>query len=104
MPEGGASNTDSYSIGAYATYFDDSGVYVDSVLKLNRFNHALNARMTNGHSVQADCHWCGTGNGLPLQWGPQWFAEPYLLTSFFSADTKDVKLNNGKPTSIITAR
>ncbi|PHI32825.1 autotransporter outer membrane beta-barrel domain-containing protein [Budvicia aquatica] len=101
---GGASNTDSYSIGAYATYFDDSGVYVDSVLKLNRFNHALNARMTNGHSVQADYHQNAIGVALEMgyhyAWGPQWFAEPYLLTSFFSADTKDVKLNNGMKADI----
>ncbi len=44
---GGKSKIESYGLGFYATWFDESGFYVDGVLKGNRLNNKLSAVMTN---------------------------------------------------------
>ncbi|WP_375706191.1 autotransporter outer membrane beta-barrel domain-containing protein, partial [Bartonella sp. AA2SXKL] len=38
---GGVSGISTYSIGAYATYFDKSGWYLDSILKYNQYQNNL---------------------------------------------------------------
>ncbi|MDD9330535.1 MAG: autotransporter domain-containing protein, partial [Bartonella sp.] len=45
---GGISRVNTYSVGAYATYFGDRGWYLDSVLKYNHYQNNLQAISTNG--------------------------------------------------------
>ena len=101
---GGNSSIDSYSIGAYLTYFDNSGYYIDGVLKANRFSNSLNARMTSGSSARSDYHQNAIGGALEAgyhySFADTWFAEPYLRTSYFIAESKDITLNNGMKANI----
>lgn len=96
---GGNSSIDSYSLGVYATYFDNSGYYLDGVLKANRFNNSLNALTTNGDIAKSDYHQYAVGvsveTGYNYQLNQGLFVEPYLRASYFSAESKDITLNNG---------
>ncbi|HDL7747815.1 TPA: autotransporter outer membrane beta-barrel domain-containing protein [Yersinia enterocolitica] len=101
---GGNSKVDSYSLGAYGSYFDNSGYYIDAVLKANRFNNSLNANMTNGGSVQSDYNQNASGGSLEAGYhyklSDNWFVEPYARASYFTAQAKDIALNNGMKANI----
>ncbi len=101
---GGNSTVDSYSLGAYGTYFDNSGYYVDAVVKANRFKNSLNAHMTNGGSVQSDYNQNAIGGSLEAGYhyslSNNWFVEPYVRTSYYTAQDKDIALNNGMTANI----
>ncbi|WP_049689138.1 autotransporter outer membrane beta-barrel domain-containing protein [Yersinia aldovae] len=96
---GGNSTVDSYSLGAYGSYFDNTGYYIDAVLKANRFNNSLNANMTNGSQVKSDYNQNAVGGSLEAGYhyrlSENWFVEPYIRTSYFTAQGKDIVLNNG---------
>ncbi|WP_145526869.1 autotransporter outer membrane beta-barrel domain-containing protein [Yersinia rohdei] len=96
---GGNSSIDSYSLGAYGSYFDNSGYYIDAVVKANHFKNSLNANMTNGGSVQSDYDQNAVGGSLEAGYhyrlSDSWFVEPYARTSYFTAQDKDITLNNG---------
>lgn len=101
---GGNSKIDSYSLGVYGSYFDNSGYYLDAVLKANRFNNSLNANMTNGGSVQSDYNQNAAGGSLEAGYhytlSDNWFIEPYARASYFTAQAKDIALNNGMKANI----
>ncbi|VEJ54976.1 autotransporter outer membrane beta-barrel domain-containing protein [Pragia fontium] len=101
---GGNSDIDSYSLGVYATYFDNLGYYLDGVIKANRFSHSLNARMTSGNTAKSDYHQNAIGaaieTGYNYQAGLGMFIEPYLRASYFSAESKNITLNNGMKADI----
>ncbi|CNL62021.1 autotransporter outer membrane beta-barrel domain-containing protein [Yersinia kristensenii] len=101
---GGNSSIDSYSLGAYGSYFDNSGYYIDSVLKANRFKNSLNANMTNGGSVQSDYNQSAVGGSLEAGYhyklSDNWFVEPYARASYFTAQAKDIALSNGMKANI----
>ncbi|OVZ79657.1 autotransporter outer membrane beta-barrel domain-containing protein [Yersinia kristensenii] len=101
---GGNSSIDSYSLGAYGSYFDNSGYYIDSVLKANRFKNSLNANMTNGGSVQSNYNQSAVGGSLEAGYhyklSDNWFLEPYARASYFTAQAKDIALSNGMKANI----
>ncbi|GKX61983.1 autotransporter [Pragia fontium] len=101
---GGNSEIDSYSLGIYATYLDNLGYYLDGVIKANRFNYSLNARMTSGNTVKSDYHQNAIGaaieTGYNYQAGLGMSIEPYLRASYFSAESKNITLNNGMKADI----
>ncbi|WP_174634973.1 autotransporter outer membrane beta-barrel domain-containing protein [Yersinia thracica] len=101
---GGNSKIDSYSLGAYGSYFDNSGYYIDTVLKANRFKNSLNANMTNGGSVQSDYNQSAVGGsveaGYHYKLSDNWFVEPYARASYFTAQAKDIALSNGMKANI----
>lgn len=105
---GGNSTIDSYSLGAYGSYFDNSGYYIDTVLKANHFKNSLNANMTNGGSVQSDYDQNALGGSLEAGYhyklSDNWFVEPYVRTSYFTAQDKDIALNNGMKAKIDSNR
>ncbi|BBT71719.1 MULTISPECIES: autotransporter outer membrane beta-barrel domain-containing protein [Enterobacteriaceae] len=53
---GGQSKIDSYGLGLYATWYDNRGFYLDSVMKTNRLGSQLNARMTHGGQASGNWH------------------------------------------------
>ncbi|GFF02827.1 hypothetical protein BH623125_12610 [Bartonella henselae] len=61
---GGVSGINTYSIGAYATYFDKSGWYLDSILKYNQYQNNLKAVSTNGIAIEGNYNQWGLGNRL----------------------------------------
>ncbi|VEJ54970.1 autotransporter outer membrane beta-barrel domain-containing protein [Pragia fontium] len=105
---GGNSDIDSYSLGVYATYLDNLGYYLDGVIKANRFNHSLNARMTSGNTAKSEYHQNAIGaaieTGYNYQAGWGMFIEPYLRASYFSAESKSITLNNGMKADIDQSR
>lgn len=96
---GGKSTIDSYGLGIYATWFDNSGLYVDGVLKGNRLNSKLNAKMTKGDSTSGEWHHYGvnsaleTGYRFTLTESVQ--IAPYLRTTAAYINSANVKLTNG---------
>lgn len=96
---GGTSNIDSYSISMLASYIDDRGFYVDGILKANRFNEDINVRMTNGTFSSGSFNQNGIGAaveaGYKINFNELTFIKPYVLASYYTAESKDIKLSNG---------
>ncbi len=101
---GGKSAVDSTGGGLYATWFDNDGYYVDGVLKYNRFNNELRTWMSDGTAVKGDYSQNGFGGSLEagrtFSLNENAWAQPYVRTTAFRADAKDISLNNGMKANI----
>lgn len=105
---GGTSKVDSYGLGAYGTWYDNSGFYLDGVLKANRLESKLNARMTNGGTTTGEWHQYGVSSALeagytfmPME---SVRVEPFMrMTGTFINDV-NVTLNNGMKANTGKAR
>lgn len=101
---GGKSNVDSSGGGLYATWFDNDGYYVDGVLKYNHFNNELRTWMSDGTAVKGDYSQNGFGGSLEagrtFSLNENAWAQPYVRTTAFRADKKEIRLNNGMKASI----
>lgn len=94
----GDGNVDSYSIGAYSSYLDSSGFYLDGIVKLNRFGNDINAQMTSG--TLADGDYNTTGLGAHIQGGKYFYFDevyvaPYIAITGFTSSSNDYSLSNG---------
>ena len=96
---GGTSSVDSYGLGAYATWYDNSGFYLDGTLKANRMESQLSARMTNGNMTSGK--WNQYGFSAALEVGQTFIPTDSLSVTPFARMTgtiindANVKLNNG---------
>ncbi|MBA7729822.1 autotransporter outer membrane beta-barrel domain-containing protein [Citrobacter freundii] len=101
---GGKSTIDSTGGGLYATWFDNDGYYVDGVIKFNRFSNELRTWMSDGSAVKGDYSQNGFGGSLEagktFNLNENTWAQPYVRTTAFRADEKDISLNNGMKASI----
>ena len=101
---GGKSKVDSTGGGLYATWFDNDGYYVDGVLKYNRFDNELRTWMSDGTAVKGDYSQNGFGGSLEagrtFSLNENTWAQPYVRTTAFKADEKDIRLNNGMKANI----
>lgn len=101
---GGKSTIDSTGGGLYATWFDNDGYYVDGVIKFNRFSNELRTWMSDGSAVKGDYSQNGFGGSLEagktFSLNENTWAQPYLRTTAFRADAKDISLDNGMKASI----
>lgn len=101
---GGNSSIDSTGGGLYATWFDNDGYYVDGVIKFNRFSNELRTWMSDGTAVKGDYSQNGFGGSLEagktFSLNENTWAQPYVRTTAFRADSKDISLNNGMKASI----
>uniref|UniRef100_UPI00315D0956 autotransporter outer membrane beta-barrel domain-containing protein n=1 Tax=Citrobacter freundii TaxID=546 RepID=UPI00315D0956 len=101
---GGKSTIDSTGGGLYATWFDNDGYYVDGVIKFNRFSNELRTWMSDGSAVKGDYSQNGFGGSLEagktFSLNENTWAQPYVRTTAFRADEKDISLNNGMKASI----
>ncbi|WP_224978979.1 autotransporter outer membrane beta-barrel domain-containing protein [Enterobacter asburiae] len=101
---GGDSTIGSTGGGLYATWSDNNGYYLDGVLKYNRFSNELRTRMSDGTAVKGDYSQNGFGGSLEagktIKLNDNAWAEPYVRTTAFRADAKDISLNNGMKASI----
>lgn len=92
----------SYGGGVYLTYLDQSGFYVDTVLKANRFNNKMNTQETRGEYNQ---------NALTtsVESGYQWpvyanlVLEPYGKVSYSRIGSADYTLSNGMVAEVAKA-
>ncbi|EKN4803145.1 autotransporter outer membrane beta-barrel domain-containing protein, partial [Yersinia enterocolitica] len=101
---GGDSTIGSTGGGLYATWSDNDGYYVDGVLKYNRFSNELRTRMSDGTAVKGDYSQNGFGGSLEagktFSLNDNAWAQPYVRTTAFRADAKDISLNNGMEASL----
>lgn len=96
---GGTSSVDSYGLGVYATWYDNSGFYLDSTLKANRLESQLSARMTNGDMTSGKWHQYGLSAALeaghtytPMD---KLTLEPFARVTGTAINDTNVTLNNG---------
>lgn len=101
---GGDSTIGSTGGGLYATWSDNNGYYLDGMLKYNHFSNELRTRMSDGTAVKGDYSQNGFGGSLEagktIKLNDKAWAEPYVRTTAFRADAKDISLNNGMKASI----
>ncbi|MDF3202872.1 autotransporter outer membrane beta-barrel domain-containing protein, partial [Pseudomonas sp. 1912-s] len=97
--EGASGEIDSKMVGAYATYVDDSGVYVDSVLKYDRLNHKIKTPTNLGNSVKGSYDTSGTGVSIELGkhivLDSGWSVEPQVALSAFRIQGASYTASNG---------
>ncbi|QIR27810.1 autotransporter outer membrane beta-barrel domain-containing protein [Kluyvera genomosp. 3] len=96
---GGTSSVDSYGLGAYATWYDNSGFYLDGTLKANRLESQLSARMTNGDMTSGKWHQYGLSTALEAGYTftpmNNLSVTPFARMTGTTINDANVKLNNG---------
>jgi len=94
----GSGKLESYYIGAYATYLDDSGWYTDSLLTLNRWSTRFDVDATDGKRVSGKTHSNGAGlsveTGKRLDFSHGWFVEPQAQLSALYGGGDRYRLSN----------
>lgn len=97
---GGTSGTvNSYYVGAYTTWLDESGFYFDGVLKFNRFRNESNVQLSDGKKTKGDYDNNGVGTSLEfgrhIKLADNYFVEPFTQLSGVIIQGKDYDLDNG---------
>ncbi|MDR7283024.1 outer membrane autotransporter protein [Pseudomonas corrugata] len=97
---GSTGTVDSYSLGAYLTKFDTpSGVYIDAVTKINRFENSLDVSMSDGVRTKGDYDNYGLSGSLEV--GKQnelcggYFWAPFAQIAAAVVPGEDYTLDNG---------
>jgi len=100
LGRGTSGKVDSYYVGAYTTWLDDeSGYYVDGVLKYNRFQNSSDVQLSDGKKTKGD--YDNSGIGASVEFGRHitlddgYFIEPYTQLSGVMVQGKDYDLDNG---------
>lgn len=97
--EGSKGTIDSAMLGTYATYVDQSGVYVDSVLKYTHLENKVDMTSNVGekidgkyknHAVAVDVE-----VGKQIDLGKGWFVEPQVELQAFRVGSADYTSSNG---------
>lgn len=105
---GGKSNIESSGGGVYATYFDPTGIYVDTVLKGNHFSNSMNAIMSNGGNINSSYSQNGFGGAVETGWNMNvediFWVEPYFRATGFHGSSQDITLNNGMTAKLGSVR
>jgi outer membrane autotransporter protein len=105
---GGKSRIDAWGGGLYATQQSGTGWYADAVLKLNRFENSLSARMGDGADVSGSWNSWGYGGSLEagrqLQYSGGLSLTPYVSLTGYQNQSGRVELSNGMTASTCTGR
>lgn len=106
LRRGGKGNVDSYTLASYATYFADSGFYIDGVLKYNYFKNETDALTTQRNTVSGKYNL--SGGGFSFELGKKYeqdalFTAPYFLASGFYSGKKEYTLSNGTQANVDNA-
>lgn len=95
----GVSGMDTYSFGTYATYLNEYGWYLDSILKYNRYQNHLKAVSTSGLAIQGDYNQWAIGTSLEggyrFQTGQSTWVRPYSQFTWLQIKGKEIQLSNG---------
>ncbi|MEB0047314.1 MULTISPECIES: autotransporter outer membrane beta-barrel domain-containing protein [unclassified Pseudomonas] len=97
--EGASGEIDSKMAGVYATYLNDNGIYVDTVLKYSRFNSDVKMLTNLGSGVRGsyDANGYGmdveVGKHIPLKDG--WFVEPQVEITATRTEGGNYTASNG---------
>ncbi|HEM6741401.1 TPA: autotransporter outer membrane beta-barrel domain-containing protein [Citrobacter farmeri] len=104
---GGKGNVDSYSLGAYAGWQHSNGLYVDGIVKVNRFENDVQGRMTSGGSANGS--YSAYGAGTHLESGIRLYSgdlsvTPYAALTGFTTDSNKYALSNGMRADVDNTR
>ncbi|KQQ57698.1 hypothetical protein ASF66_16425 [Pseudomonas sp. Leaf129] len=92
-------HVDSYYAGLYSTWLNQSGYYLDAVVKVNRFKNSSDVTMSDGQRAKGD--YTNHGVGASVEVGKRitvandWFIEPYLQGSALWVQGEGYGLDNG---------
>ncbi len=96
---GGTGDDDSVHVGAYATYIEDGGFYMDGIVRVSRIRHAFKVDDAKGRRVRGQYRGNGVGASLELgkrfTWPGAWYVEPQLEVAAFHAQRTDYTASNG---------
>ncbi|MFJ4347211.1 autotransporter outer membrane beta-barrel domain-containing protein [Pseudomonas sp. NPDC089401] len=96
---GTTGKVDSFHVGVYSTWLADDGLYVDALIKANRFQNKSDVRMSDGRKAKGD--YSNNGIGASVEVGKHiklddgWFVEPYTQVSTLWVDGASYNLDNG---------
>ncbi|WP_375668196.1 BafA family autotransporter [Bartonella sp. AP36NXGY] len=95
---GGISGINTYGIGAYVTYLDHSGWYLDGILKYNHYQNTLKAVSTNGLGIEGSYRQWALGAsfeaGYRLKTSKNSWLQPYGQFTWLQVEGKEIKLSN----------
>ncbi|WP_019223879.1 BafA family autotransporter [Bartonella rattaustraliani] len=95
---GGVSGLNTYGVGAYATYVDHSGWYLDGILKYNYYQNHLKAVSTNGSAIAGDYHQRAVGTsfeaGYRIKTTQCSWLQPYGQFTWLQVEKKAIELSN----------
>ncbi|WP_375625909.1 BafA family autotransporter [Bartonella sp. PS17NMGDW] len=95
---GGISGINTYGIGAYVTYLDHSGWYLDGILKYNHYQNTLKAVSTNGLGIEGSYRQWAVGTsfeaGYRLKTSKSSWLQPYGQFTWLQVEGKEIKLSN----------
>ncbi|MBX6964952.1 autotransporter outer membrane beta-barrel domain-containing protein [Alcaligenes faecalis] len=102
-PTGGSAKAKSYFGGLYATYIhEDSGIYVDGVLKFNRYKHSFTVEDTQKNMVEGDTN--NNGMSASLEVGKRfhfqqpkqgWYIQPQMQHTYSRVGSTEFTASNG---------
>ncbi|PWE38174.1 autotransporter outer membrane beta-barrel domain-containing protein [Pseudomonas prosekii] len=100
LKRGSAGSIDSVYLGSYLTWFDQqTGYYVDTVAKINRFNNDVKVSMSDGTQTKADFDNIGVSAsvevGKHIVFNRGYFIEPSVQVGAAIVEGKDYALDNG---------
>ncbi|MEZ1841435.1 autotransporter outer membrane beta-barrel domain-containing protein [Pseudomonas putida] len=100
LTRGASGEVKSYYLGLYATWLDaQTGYYLDSVVKLNRFDNQAKVSLSDGQRTEGDYDNVGVGAsvefGRHLALNDGYFVEPFGQLSVVGIQGKDYHLDNG---------
>ncbi|MBK4362347.1 autotransporter outer membrane beta-barrel domain-containing protein, partial [Candidatus Hamiltonella defensa] len=103
----GGGNVSSWSAGAYASYYHDSGFWLDGILKANRFSQEIYGKMTGGGDAFGNFSTLALGasirGGKDMVAGEMTFT-PYLSLSGLRTTRSSLSLSNGMKGDISAQR
>ncbi|WP_228393762.1 autotransporter outer membrane beta-barrel domain-containing protein [Pseudomonas helleri] len=99
LAQGASGTVNSYYVGAYTTWIDESGFYFDGVLKFNRFKNKSSVSLSDGERTKGTYDNSGVGASLEfgrhIKLGNDYFVEPYTQLSGVIIQGKSYDLDNG---------
>jgi outer membrane autotransporter protein len=109
LKRGSNAKIDSYHLGGYLIWYDaSSGIYVDTVGKINQFDNSANVTMSDGTSTKGGYKNLALSGsvevGKHIAFDNSMFFEPFTQVAAAVAQGKDYKLNNGLQVSNDHAR
>ncbi len=107
LSAGTTGKVDSFHLGMYSTWLADDGLYIDALLKANRFQNTSDVRMSDGRKAKGK--YSNNGIGASIEVGKHiklddgWFVEPYTQLSTLWVDGASYNLDNGMRASAANA-
>lgn len=92
-------HVDSYYAGLYSTWLNESGYYIDALIKANRFQNRSDVLMSDGRRAGGDYDNYGVGGsvevGKHIKLPSNWFVEPFAQVSALWVQGEKYGLDNG---------